>query len=157
MHYQQAAITVAAHQADVLSDALMAHGALSTAIEDANAGTDAEEPIFGEPGMPTDALWQKSVIVALFDANAHIDAILAVAAQDCDIAPPTYRLETVPEQDWVRLTQSQFDPIQFRRVCGLPHHGTRYHPTLISSISNWTQDWLSGQAATPPPISACNG
>ena len=112
MHYQQAAITVAAHQADVLSDALMAHGALSTAIEDANAGTDAEEPIFGEPGMPTDALWQKSVIVALFDANAHIDAILAVAAQDCDIAPPTYRLETVPEQDWVRLTQSQFDPIQ---------------------------------------------
>lgn len=112
MHYQQAAITVPAHQADSLSDALMDHGALSTAIEDANAGTDAEEPIFGEPGMPTDALWQKSVIVALFDAGADIDAVLAAAAHDCAIAIPAYQHETVPEQDWVRLTQSQFDPIQ---------------------------------------------
>lgn len=111
MHYQQAAITVAANQADPLSDALMRHGALSTAIEDANAGTDAEQPIFGEPGMQTEQIWQKSIIVALFDEQADVAAILAAAAHDSNMAVPGFQYETVPEQDWVRLTQSQFEPI----------------------------------------------
>lgn len=111
MHYQQAAITVPAHQADPLSDALMHHGALSTAIEDANAGTDSEQPIFGEPGMPAEQVWQKSMIVALFDENADVNAILTAAAEDTGIPAPDFKRETVPDQDWVRLTQSQFDPI----------------------------------------------
>ena len=112
MHYQQAAIAVSAHQAEPLSDALMEHGALSTAIEDAHAGTAQEQALFGEPGMPTEQVWQQSIIVALFDAEADIDTILAAAAADAHMAAPAYQLETVPEQDWVRLTQSQFDPIQ---------------------------------------------
>ena len=112
MHYQQAAIAVSARQAEPLSDALMEHGALSTAIEDAHAGTAQEQALFGEPGMPTEQVWQQSIIVALFDAEADIDTILAAAAADAHMAAPAYQLETVPEQDWVRLTQSQFDPIQ---------------------------------------------
>ena len=112
MHYQHAAIAVSAHQAEPLSDALMEHGALSTAIEDAHAGTAQEQALFGEPGMPTEQVWQQSIIVALFDAEADIDTILAAAAADAHMAAPAYQLETVPEQDWVRLTQSQFDPIQ---------------------------------------------
>lgn len=112
MHYQQAAIAVSAHHAERLSDTLMDHGALSTAIEDAHAGTAQEQALFGEPGMPTEQVWQQSIIVALFDADADIDAILAAAAADAHMATPGYQLETIPEQDWVRLTQSQFDPIQ---------------------------------------------
>ncbi|MDF7676343.1 50S ribosomal protein L11 methyltransferase [Neisseriaceae bacterium ESL0693] len=112
MHYQQIAITVMQSQADPLSDALMNHGALSTAIEDANAGTIREQPIFGEPGMPTEEVWQNSVIIALFEANADIKSILTAAAAACDLPVPPYTLETIPEQDWVRLTQSQFEPIQ---------------------------------------------
>lgn len=111
MHYQQVAITVMQSQADALSDALMQQGALSTAIEDANAGTELEQPIFGEPGMPTEEVWQNSVIVALFEPQADIKKSLAAAAQQCELPMPAYELETVPDQDWVRLTQSQFEPI----------------------------------------------
>ena len=39
-----------AARAEALSDALMEAGALSVSIEDADAGTDAETPQFGEPG-----------------------------------------------------------------------------------------------------------
>ncbi|WP_037586812.1 50S ribosomal protein L11 methyltransferase [Stenoxybacter acetivorans] len=112
MHYQQIAIHVAEADTDALSDALIEAGALSTAIEDAYAGTDSEQEIFGEPGMPAEQLWQKSVIVALFDEDTDIDAALSQAAASADIAVPDYVKENVPEQDWVRLTQSQFDPIQ---------------------------------------------
>nr|WP_279119380.1 50S ribosomal protein L11 methyltransferase [Snodgrassella alvi] len=112
MHYQQVVITVTQDQVDKLSDALIENGALSTAIEDANAGNDNEQPIFGEPDMPTEQVWQQSNIVALFDENTDIDSVVSAAAQECAIAKPQYYLETIPEQDWVRLTQSQFDPIQ---------------------------------------------
>ena len=112
MHYQQVVITVPQDQVDVLSDALIEHGALSTAIEDANAGSENEQPIFGEPDMPTEEVWQQSNIVALFDEQADINIIVQQAAQACAIAVPGYYLESVPEQDWVRLTQSQFEPIQ---------------------------------------------
>jgi len=112
MHYQQVVITVPQDQVDVLSDALIEHGALSTAIEDANAGSENEQPIFGEPDMPTEEVWQQSNIVALFDEQADIETIVQQAAQSCAIAVPAYYLESVPEQDWVRLTQSQFEPIQ---------------------------------------------
>lgn len=112
MHYQQVVITVPQDQVDILSDALIEHGALSTAIEDANAGKENEQPIFGEPNMPTDKVWQQNNIVALFDEKADIDKLVKQAAQACGIAVPSYFLESVPEQDWVRLTQSQFEPIQ---------------------------------------------
>ena len=112
MSYQQIAITVLQSQADPLSDALINQGALSTAIEDANAGTSLEQPIFGEPGMPTEEVWQNSLIIALFDAKSNIDQILTNAADACQIPVPAYKLETIPEKDWVRLTQSQFEPIQ---------------------------------------------
>ncbi|XXQ67557.1 50S ribosomal protein L11 methyltransferase [Neisseriaceae bacterium B1] len=112
MFYQQASIPVAEAQAEAFSDALMDCGALSSAIEDAYAGTDEEQPIFGEPDMPQQQLWQQSRVVALFDETANVAEILAQAAQQVDLTLPEYALENIAEQDWVRLTQSQFDPIR---------------------------------------------
>lgn len=112
MFYQQASIPVAEAQAEAFSDALMDCGALSSAIEDAYAGTAQEQPIFGEPDMPQQQLWQQSRIVALFDEKANVAEILAKAAQQADLTLPEFELEMLPEQDWVRLTQSQFDPIR---------------------------------------------
>ena len=112
MSYQQATFTVSERFAEPLSDALMDHGALSSAIEDAYAGTDEEQAIFGEPGMPSEQLWKNSKILALFDENADIDHIIATAAAAVGIEPPAFQRELLPEQDWVRLTQSQFDPIK---------------------------------------------
>ncbi len=112
MPWQSLRILVNSETAELLSDALMEVGALSVSLEDADAGTADETPLFGEPSHPTAGLWQRSIAVALFDEHADIPAILAAAAGIADIPiPGQYKVETVAEQDWVRLTQSQFDPI----------------------------------------------
>lgn len=105
-----------ADKAEALSDALMEAGALSVSIEDADAGTEAERPQFGEPGHLPTALWDHSRVIALFDAAAdpaELGAMLAEAARAAGFdAVPPFTTETVAEQNWVQLTQSQFDPIR---------------------------------------------
>lgn len=102
-----------ADKAEALSDALMAAGALSVSIEDADAGTEAETPQFGEPGHLPTSLWDHSRVIALFDRDAAFQAALAeaAAAAGFDAVPP-YSTAEVAEQNWVQLTQSQFDPIR---------------------------------------------
>ncbi|XLM21410.1 50S ribosomal protein L11 methyltransferase [Chromobacterium piscinae] len=112
MAWLQATIDSDSSVAERLADALMDAGALSTAIEDAWAGTDKEQPIFGEPGEPVDQLWSQSRIITLFDENDDPALLIAAAANACQLAMPAYSVERVEEQDWVRLTQSQFDPIR---------------------------------------------
>ena len=112
MSYQQATIPVPESLAEQLSDALMDCGALSAAIEDAFAGTENEQPIFGEPDMPQQQMWQQSLIIVLFDEHADVAQLVADAAVHIQIQTPEYSVETLEEQDWVRLTQSQFDPIK---------------------------------------------
>lgn len=112
MSWQSVRILVDSKEAEPLSDALMEVGALSVSLEDADAGTVDETPLFGEPDYPTAELWQHSIAVVLLDQHADIPAILAAAASIAAIPVPTdYQVETIAEQDWVRLTQSQFDPI----------------------------------------------
>ena len=105
-------INASADTADTLSDALFELGALSVSIEDAQAGTEAEQPIFGEPGEPVDVVWNDSNVVALFDVDSDIAAILGQVAEQTGIDVSRNKVEQVAEQDWVRLTQAQFDPIQ---------------------------------------------
>lgn len=100
-----------------LSDALEALEALSVSVEDADADTDAERALFGEPGLPPPAQsWSRSRMVALFGDEAQArDAARLLALQDfwegCEVAS----IAPVPEQDWVRLTQSQFEPVPITR------------------------------------------
>lgn len=112
MPWQEARIQADSSHAEALSDALFDLGALSVSIEDAAAGTADEKPIFGEPGMPVDALWEHSIVVALLEEDSDADLIIAAAANTAGIAAPRYTVSRVEDQDWVRLTQSQFDPIQ---------------------------------------------
>ena len=98
---------------ETLSEALDALDALSVSIEDADAQTDAEQALFGEPGLPAPKEgWQRSRVIALFaDEALAIEAKRLLTAQDffdgCDVLG----LAPVAEQDWVRLTQSQFAPV----------------------------------------------
>ena len=112
MPYQQITIAVNDHLAERLADALMEHGALSAAIEDAYAGTENEQAIFGEPGIPAEQIWQQSKVIALFGEHDEAAAIVKAAAQESGLKDLSYDSETLEDQDWVRLTQSQFDPIQ---------------------------------------------
>ena len=112
MPWQSVRILVDSKQAEPLSDALMEAGALSVSLEDADAGTVDETPLFGEPDHPTAELWPHSIALVLLDEGADVAATLDAAAKQAGIPAPTgYTIETVAEQDWVRLTQSQFDPI----------------------------------------------
>jgi ribosomal protein L11 methyltransferase len=112
MSWQSVRILVDSKQAEPLSDALMDAGALSVSLEDADAGTVDETPLFGEPDHPSAELWKRSVAVALLDERADVPAVLAAAARQAGVPVPTdYTVEAVADADWVRLTQSQFDPI----------------------------------------------
>lgn len=97
-----------------LSEALVALDALSVSVEDADALTDAEQALFGEPGMPAPAAgWNRSRVVALFAAQDEAaSAAELLQQQDFFEGCQVLGCDAVPDQDWVRLTQSQFEPVQ---------------------------------------------
>lgn len=99
---------------EILSDAFDALDALSVSVEDADAQTPAEQALFGEPGMPPPKDgWQRSRIVALFAEQAQADEASALLqAQDFFEGCKLLGVRRVEEQDWVRLTQSQFAPVE---------------------------------------------
>jgi len=99
---------------EMVSDALVALDALSVSVEDADALTPSEQALFGEPGMPAPkAGWNSSRVVALFqtEAAARETAALLIV-QDFFEGCEVLGVQAVIEQDWVRLTQSQFDPVE---------------------------------------------
>lgn len=100
--------------AEPLSDALLEAGALSISVEDADLDTDAEQPLFGEPGTePTTQAWQRNLLVALLADGADPSQILEMACDDAGISQTfSWTLREVPDADWVRQTQSQFGPIE---------------------------------------------
>ncbi len=97
--------------ADTISDALMELGALSASIEDAHAETVAEQAIFGEPGDPPPGIWQQNIVTAMLDESADVQQLLQALQDETHIPQFSYVTETIEEQDWVRATQAQFDPI----------------------------------------------
>ncbi|MBL0090208.1 MAG: 50S ribosomal protein L11 methyltransferase [Ideonella sp.] len=88
--------------------------ALSVSVEDADAGTQAERALFGEPGLPAPSeSWQRSVLTALFENEAAAtEAATLLLAQEWSSQMSVGALREVADQDWVRLTQSQFAPVE---------------------------------------------
>jgi ribosomal protein L11 methyltransferase len=125
-----------ARVADELSDALLEQGALSVSLEDAGAGSDAETPLYGEPGMQVDAAWPQSLVSALCAQHADPAQLLAAACARIGLAQmPDYRVEPVAEQDWVRRSQAQFEPI---RICArlwiVPSWATAPDPGALNRV-----------------------
>ena len=103
-----------AEAVETLSDALEALDALSVSVEDADAQTSSELAMFGEPGMPPPkAGWNRSRVVSHFATEAlarEVAALLRI--QDFFASCAVVAIQAVAEQDWVRLTQSQFAPVE---------------------------------------------
>ncbi|MEP6965748.1 MAG: 50S ribosomal protein L11 methyltransferase [Polaromonas sp.] len=163
-------------EVETLSDALDALDALSVSVEDADAHTPAEQALFGEPGMPPPkAGWERSRIVSLFATETLArEAASVLAAQDFFAGCQLVAIQSVPEQDWVRLTQSQFTPVeitpefwivptwheppaQARQVIRLDPglaFGTGTHPTTRMCLrwiaENGTPTLATACAALPP-------
>ena len=127
--------TDAAH-AETLSDALFELGALSVDLLDADADTPDEQAIFGEPGEPPPGVWQHNRVSALFDADRDVAAIFRTAAAHIGLTQlPVHRIETLADNDWVRLTQSQFEPIPISfRLWIVPTWHTPADPDAINIV-----------------------
>jgi len=98
---------------DAISDCLLELGALSVDVRDAEAGTAQEQPLFGEPGAPLLRFWEQAELTVLLKPDCDVRAIMQVVTRSVDLpAEPAYCVTSIQEQDWVRLTQAQFSPIQ---------------------------------------------
>ena len=119
--------------AEALADALLDAGALSASIEDADAGTPNETPQFGEPGSVTTPGWERSRVVALVASGTDVDELLEACVPEAGLdSVPTYALEEVEEQNWVQLTQAQFEPIRIStRLWIVPSWHTAPDPDAI--------------------------
>lgn len=151
---------------DVLMDAL---DALSVSVEDADAGADGERALYGEPGLPAPAAgWPHSTLTALFETEAAAErAATQLLAQSWAAGLQVQALVEVAAQDWVRLTQAQFAPVEItpefwvvpswhqppaaaRHVLRLDPglaFGTGTHPTTRMCLR-----WMARCAAAAPPV-----
>lgn len=111
MAWLRVSVRVRAGDAERLSDVLLEAGALSVDVADAAAGTDREHPLFGEPGAEPAAAWADNVVSALFAVESDAVALVRAACSSLGVSADL-EVESVEEQDWVRLTQDQFAPIR---------------------------------------------
>ena len=152
-----------------ISEALEALDALSVSVEDADAMSEAEQALFGEPGMPPPKeAWQRSKVVALFAKEASAqEAERLLLVQDFFANCQSLGVRPVEDQDWVTLTQSQFQPVEitpdfwivptwheppaqakrFIRLDPGLAFGTGTHPTTRMCLR-----WIASQASPPARV-----
>jgi ribosomal protein L11 methyltransferase len=136
MGWQSVSFLADASHAEAMCDALLVAGALAASIEDADAGTAEEQPQFGEPGSVNAPGWIHSRIVALLEENADVPTVLAVSSAATGLTGiPEWTVETVAEQNWVQLTQAQFEPIRVsRRLWIVPSWHEAPDPAAVNLV-----------------------
>ena len=129
-----AIIETAEESVEILSDALMEVGALAVDVQDAAAGTAEERPIFAEPGEAPASGWNSNRVGALFAIDADLYTLVPEALAAAGLAATeAFRIERVEDADWVRLTQSQFNPIPITpRLWIVPSWHTPPDPSAIN-------------------------
>jgi ribosomal protein L11 methyltransferase len=164
MPWLSVSLEVDADSAEPLVDALLAAGVLSVDLADADAGTPDEAPQFGEPGSPPAAAWHRSRVTALLASGADAAALIPAALHAAGLPESTqWHARQLDDQDWVRMTQAQFSPVQISpRLWIVPSwcapsapeainitldpglaFGTGTHPTTRLAL-RWLEDTLRG-------------
>ena len=131
----EATVQVARDDAERWADACLEAGALSVQAEDADADSPDEQALFGEPvtaappGQPAPAAgaalpfgWDRTRLAVLLDSDADPAAMVDEVAKALGCAAPAIEsLRIIEDQDWVRATQAQFEPIPVgRRLLVVP-------------------------------------
>lgn len=112
MSFQEAIFFLPKEAVESWSDAALEAGALAVSAEDADADSLDEQPIFGEPDTtPEVQAWGRTKLVVLLAEGDDPDQLVAQVSQALGQTPPEYSLRSVADADWVRLTQSQYEPI----------------------------------------------
>ena len=99
---------------DSISDFLIALGAISTSIENTNLNQNNEELIFDEPHNQSQQFWENNTVQALFDKSIDIKLIKAALTTKFNVLNFSIKTSDVKDQNWVKLTQSQFSPINIQ-------------------------------------------
>ena len=99
-------------EVDSISDFLLELGAISTSIQDSNLNQNNEELIFGEPNNQSQQFWENNTVQALFENSIDIEIIKAALMAKFDTPKNFIEASNIQDQDWVKLTQSQFSPIK---------------------------------------------
>ena len=136
MSWLSLTVNADAAYAESLSEALLEFGALSVDMHDADADTPQEQAIFGEPGEPSASLWLHNCVTALFPADAAVEDILQQASLAAGLKQsPPHQITQLQDNDWVRLTQSQFDPIRIsQRLWIVPTWHTPVDSTALNIV-----------------------
>ena len=134
MSWLSVSFEIGASEVDAITEALLAVGALAVDVQDAQAGSEREEPVFAEGGTPP-APWRHNVVRALLIAEADAAALVAAACALAGVAAPAHTVERVPDQDWVRASQAQFHPIRIsQRLWIVPSWHTPPDPRAINVV-----------------------
>lgn len=122
-------------EAEALSDWLLECGALSVSVEDADFNTESEKPLFGEPGTePEVQAWTRNYVIALLPDDVTVEEILqALAALSGKDYTEASSVREVANEDWVRLTQSQFDPIHIAEHIWVVPSWHKENPEVVAA------------------------
>lgn len=154
MPWIAAVLTVNAASVEALSDALLDAGAIAVDVTDAQAGTPAERAMFGEPGEPAAGEWTLSTVRALFVENAQFAASVAAALRAVGLDhAQAFDIERVADQDWVRATQTQFQPVHVSpRLWVVP---SWHAPPDAAAINLFIDPGLAFGTGTHPTTRLC--
>lgn len=126
--WQQIKIQVRSAEAEPLEQLLLDNGAVSITYLDAE-----DQPVFQEePGSTP--LWDNSVLLALFAADAEIEDLLSQLKSNPAIANrSTLSIEQLVDQAWERSWMESFRPMQFgNRLWICPSWDTPPEPEAIN-------------------------
>lgn len=134
MAWRRVMVSLPAAQAETFADALLEAGALSASIEQDRSGGQAEHALFGEPDDLEPGLWPDCLVDALLPWEQPAAGLMTAAAAASGLSPvPAWTEDTVADQDWVRATQSQFEPIPIAPSLWIvPSWHTPPDPTAIN-------------------------
>jgi ribosomal protein L11 methyltransferase len=110
----QLKIEVLPDQIEVIEDAMLLEGAQAVTLQDG-----ADQPIL-EPELGTMPIWDKTIVIGLFDADIKSDTLIANMKQLFAADPnmqgthfPEHKLELVEDKDWERAWMDNFHPMPF--------------------------------------------
>jgi len=135
MSWLSVSFEVSSSDVESLTDALLEAGALAVDVEDALAGTDAEEPLFAEGAAAAQSAWRRNTMRALVAADADAAALVARACTRAGVERPPFSVQSVADRDWVRATQAQFPPIRIsRRLWIVPSWHAAPDPSALNVV-----------------------
>ena len=114
MAWIQLKIEVLPDQVEVIEDSMLLEGAQAVTLQDG-----ADQPIL-EPELGTMPIWDKTIVIGLFDAEIDSEELMLNMQElfACDPKMqgqtfPNNKLELVEDKDWERAWMDNFHPMQF--------------------------------------------